>query len=206
MHEKVGIKFEFVNLGGGVGIPQKPEDKPVNYETFSKGVKKHYDELIVGNKLDPTRIVMECGRAITGPYGFLVMKVRHVLHKYRDFVGVDACSTNLMRPLLYGAYHHITVLGKDAQPCDHAYDVVGSLCENNDKLAIQRKLPKVEVGDILVQHDTGAHGFAMGFNYNGKLRSAELLLRPDGKVLQIRRAETVDDYFSTLDFKGINKL
>lgn len=206
VHEKVGIKFEFVNLGGGVGIPQKPEDKPVNYETFSKGVKKHYDELIVGNKLDPIRIVMECGRAITGPYGFLVMKVRHVLHKYRDFVGVDACSANLMRPLLYGAYHHITVLGKEAQPCDHAYDVVGSLCENNDKLAIQRKLPKVEVGDILAQHDTGAHGFAMGFNYNGKLRSAELLLRPDGKVLQIRRAETVDDYFSTLDFKGINEL
>lgn len=203
IHEKVGIKFEFVNLGGGVGIPYKPEEKPVDYEVFSKGVKKYYDKLIVGNKLDPIRVVMECGRTITGPYGFLVMKVRHVTHKYEDFVGVDACSANLMRPLLYGAYHHITVLGKESQPCDHVYDVVGSLCENTDKLAVQRKLPEIEVGDILVQHDTGAHGHAMGFNYNGKLRSAELLLRPDGKILQIRRAETVDDYFSTLDFKNL---
>ena len=203
IHEKVGIEFEFVNLGGGVGVPQKPEDKPVDYEVFSKGVKKHYDELIVQNNLGPIRVVMECGRAITGPYGFLVMRARHVTHKYRDFVGVDACSANFMRPLLYGAYHHITVLGKESQPCNHVYDVVGSLCENTDKLAVQRKLPKVEVGDILIQHDTGAHGHAMGFNYNGKLRSAELLLREDGNVVEIRRAETVDDYFSTLDFKNI---
>jgi diaminopimelate decarboxylase len=205
IHKKVGIDFEFVNLGGGIGIPYRPEDNPVDYDAFSRGVKKYYDKLIVGNMLGPIRVVMECGRAITGPYGFLVMRARHVMHKYRDYVGVDACSANLMRPFIYGAYHHITVLGKESQPCSHIYDVVGSLCENTDKLAVQRKLPDVEAGDVLVQHDTGAHGHAMGFNYNGKLRSAEILLRKDRSALQIRRAETVDDYFSTLDFGGLKK-
>jgi diaminopimelate decarboxylase len=203
VNKKVGIDFEFVNLGGGIGIPYKLGEKPVDYEVLSKGIKKYYDKLIAGNNLDPVRIIMECGRVVTGPYGFLVMKSRHVTHKYRDFVGVDACSANLMRPLLYKAYHHITVLGKESLPHSHVYDVTGSLCENNDKLAVRRKLPKINVGDILVQHDTGAHGHAMGFNYNGKLRSAELLFRSDGKVLQIRRAETVDDYFSTLDFNNL---
>jgi diaminopimelate decarboxylase len=143
---------------------------------------------------------MESGRAIMGPYGWLVTRVLHLKHTYKDFVGLDACMANLMRPALYGAYHHITVVGKNGSPADKVYDVTGSLCENNDKFAIDRSLPKTEEGDIIVIHDTGAHGYAMGFNYNGKLRSAELLLKPDGSVKQIRRAETLEDYFSTVEF------
>ena len=202
VHKKTGIKMEFINLGGGIGIAQKPEQKPVSYEHIAKGVKKAYEEIIVRNKLNPMKIFTECGRVITGPYGYLVAEVRHIKHIYKDYVGTDASMANLMRPGMYGAYHHITVLGKENAPNKHTYDVTGSLCENNDKFAVNRQLPEIVPGDILVIHDTGAHGFAMGFNYNGKLRSAELLLKEDGSVIQIRRAETVEDYFATLDFGG----
>ena len=204
VNKKTGIKMEFVNLGGGIGIPYKPEEKPVSYKKVAEGVKKSYDEIIIKNKLHPLKIFTECGRVITGPYGYLVTRVIHMKHTYKDFIGTDASMANLMRPAMYGAYHHITILGKENKSINRVYDVTGSLCENNDKFAINRKLPEIEIGDILVIHDTGAHGFAMGFNYNGKLRSAELLLRQDGSVIQIRRAETVEDYFATLDFKGAN--
>lgn len=203
IYEKLGIKLEFVNLGGGIGIPYKPEEQAVNLEDLSRRIKILYEKKIVGNKLNPLKVVMECGRMVTGPYGYLVTRVIHEKHTYKEYIGVDACMANLMRPGMYGAYHHETVLGKENKPLDHTYDVVGSLCENNDKFAIDRKLPKIEIGDIIVIHDSGAHGFAMGFNYNGKLRSAELLLREDGSVEQIRRAETVDDYFATLDFSKL---
>ncbi|MBD3164067.1 diaminopimelate decarboxylase [Candidatus Woesearchaeota archaeon] len=203
--ERLGIKIEFINLGGGYGIPMKPGEKPIDLGYVSKGIRKQYDKIIRKNGLHPLRIIMESGRAVTGPYGYLVMTVRHVMRKYKDFAGVDATMANLMRPALYGAYHHITVLGKEDKPKNCTYDVVGSLCENNDKFAIDRKIPEIEEGDILVQHDTGAHGHAMGFNYNGKLRSAELLLREDGSVMEIRRAEAADDYFSTLDFGELKK-
>ena len=202
VYNKTGIKVEFINLGGGIGIPQKPEENPASYSTIADGVKKHYKNIIEKNNLQPVKIFTECGRVITGPYGYLVTKAIHIKHIYKDYVGTDACMANFMRPALYGAYHHITVLGKESMPKDYVYDVTGSLCENNDKFAINRKLPEVVPEDILVIHDTGAHGFAMGFNYNGKLRSAELLLRSDGSVLKIRRAETVDDYFATLDFES----
>jgi len=203
IHEKLGIRLEFVNLGGGIGIPYKLEQRAVNLEELSKKIKTLYENIIVKNKLNPLRIVFECGRMVTGPYGYLVTKVIHEKHIYKNYIGVDACMANLMRPALYGAYHHETVLGKEDQSLDNIYDVTGSLCENNDKFAVDRKLPKIEIGDIVVIHDTGAHGYAMGFNYNGKLRSAELLLKTDGSVKQIRRAETVDDYFATLDFSSI---
>jgi diaminopimelate decarboxylase len=206
LSKKLGINFEFVNLGGGVGIPYKPEDSPVDLEFVSAGVKRAHDEIIVGNGIRPLRVVMECGRAITGPHGYLVSRVRHVTHKYKDFVGLDATMADLMRPGMYGAYHHITVLGKEDLPRDHKYDVTGSLCENNDKFAVNRILPQIGSGDIVVIHDAGAHGRAMGFQYNGKLRCAELLLRPNGKVMEIRRAETVDDYFATLDFTVLHLL
>lgn len=194
------IRFEFVNIGGGFGIPYKPDQKPVDYEQVSKGIKKAYEQLIIANGLDPLKIYTECGRVITGPYGYLVTTVLHKKAIYKNYVGLDACMANLMRPALYGSYHHITVPGKEDWPLDHMYDVTGSLCENNDKFAINRALPRIEQGDLLVIHDTGAHGHAMGFNYNGKLRSAELLLKPDGSVEMIRRAETLDDYFATLTF------
>ncbi|MBI4452062.1 diaminopimelate decarboxylase [Candidatus Woesearchaeota archaeon] len=205
VHKKAGIKIEFVNLGGGIGIPYRPEDKPVSYERIAEGVRESYNKIIVGNNLHPLGIFTECGRVITGPYGYLATRVRHVKHIYKDYVGTDASMANLMRPGMYGAYHHITVLGKENAPKNHLYDVTGSLCENNDKFAINRKLPEIAPGDLLVIHDTGAHGFAMGFNYNGKLRSAELLLRHDGSVVKIRRAETISDYFATLDFNGAKK-
>ena len=205
VYNTTGIRIEFINLGGGIGIPYKPEDKPVSYKVIAEGVKKAYEEIIIRNNLHPVKIFTECGRVITGPYGYLVTGVRHIKHIYKDYVGTDASMANLMRPGMYGAYHHITVLGKENAPKDHVYDVTGSLCENNDKFAINRELPEIIPGDILVIHDAGAHGFAMGFNYNGKLRSAELLLREDGSVIQIRRAETVDDYFATLDFGGAKK-
>ncbi len=205
INEKLGIKLEFINLGGGLGIPYRPEDRALDYEKLAKKIKEAYDETLVKNELDGIRIFMECGRVITGPYGYLVTKVLHLKHTYKDFVGTDACLANLMRPAMYGAYHHITILGKENEPTTKMYDVTGSLCENNDKFAIGRPLPQVREGDILVIHDTGAHGHAMGFNYNGKLRSAELLLREDGSVVQIRRAETADDYFATLDFSALEK-
>ena len=200
--EKLGIKLEFVNLGGGVGIPYRPEEEPVNLEYVGEGVHKAYQEIIVPAGLDGLAIAMELGRAITGPYGWLVATAIHEKKTYKDYIGLDACMANLMRPAMYGAYHHIVVVGKEDAFCDHVYDVTGSLCENNDKFAIDRKLPEIGIGDRLVIFDAGAHGHAMGFNYNGKLRSAELLLKENGDVQMIRRAETLSDYFATLDFDG----
>jgi diaminopimelate decarboxylase len=205
LNKKLGVTFEFINIGGGIGIPYRPEQRAISVERIAEGVKIAYDAKIVANKLDPLKLFMECGRIITGPYGYLVTTVRHMKHIYKDYVGLDACAANLMRPGIYGAYHHITVLGKETMLSTHKYDVTGSLCENNDKFAIDRMLPNTKEGDILVIHDTGAHGHAMGFNYNGKLRSAELLLRKDGSVVQIRRAETPDDYFATLNFDKLKK-
>jgi len=200
INRATGICFEFVNLGGGIGIPYRPQEKPVDLQIISRGIRKFYDEIIVNNNLDPLNIVMENGRMITGPYGYLVTRAIHKKNIYKNYIGVDASMANLMRPGLYGAYHHITVSGKEGAALNQKYDIVGSLCENNDKFAIDRMLPEIENGDLLVIHDAGAHGFAMGFNYNGKLRSAELLLKEDGTVRLIRRAETVEDYFATLDF------
>ncbi len=201
--EKLGIQIEFINLGGGIGIPYKPDQSPIDLDVISKGIKEEYQNIIIKNGIKELKIVMECGRFITGPYGYLVSKVRHLKHIYKDYVGIDACMANLMRPALYGSYHHITVVGKEKANPTHKYDVTGSLCENNDKFAIDRMLPEIERGDIIVIHDTGAHGHAMGFNYNGKLRSAELLIREDGSIVEIRRAETKDDYFATLNFKKL---
>ena len=203
IHKELGIRFDFINLGGGLGIPYRPEQKKLDVYKISEGIRKEYEQILVPNGLTPVKIYLESGRFITGPYGYLVTTVRHIKRTFRDYVGVDASMNNLMRPGMYGAYHHITVLGKENAPSDHVYDVTGSLCENNDKFAIQRNLPEIGVGDILAIHDAGAHGHAMGFNYNGKLRSAELLLRADGSVKEIRRAETVQDYFATLDFEGL---
>lgn len=203
LRKELGIRLEFLNLGGGIGIPYKPGEKPVDYMEVSEGIRDAYNRLIVANSLDPIGIYFECGRVITGPYGVLVSKVIHKKETYKNYVGLDACMVNLMRPGMYGAYHHITVLGKEDWPHDHMYDVTGSLCENNDKFAIDRMLPRIDIGDIVVIHDTGAHGYSMGFNYNGKLKCAELLLKQDGKVKMIRRAETLDDYFATLDFEGL---
>ncbi|WP_346862280.1 diaminopimelate decarboxylase [uncultured Draconibacterium sp.] len=203
VYNETGIKIEFANLGGGVGIPYKPEDERVDLEFVSAGIEKLYNEMIVANGLAPLKIYFELGRAITGPYGYLVTKVRHIKETYKTFAGLDACMANLMRPALYGAYHHITVAGKENAEATVKYDVTGSLCENNDKFAIDRMLPELEADDIVVIHDAGAHGHSMGFNYNGKLRSAELLLRENGEVAEIRRAETLEDYFATLDFNGV---
>lgn len=203
LSEELGIRFDFLNLGGGIGIPYKPDDRPMDYNEISEGIRDEYNRLLVKNSLDPVRIFFECGRAMTGPYGALVSTVLHKKETYKNFVGLDACMVHLMRPGMYGAYHHITVLGKEDWPCDHIYDVTGSLCENNDKFAIDRRLPRIEIGDIVVIHDTGAHGHAMGSNYNGKLRCAELLARADGSVKMIRRAETLDDLFATLDFEDV---
>jgi diaminopimelate decarboxylase len=198
-----GIKLEFVNLGGGIGIPYRPEQNGVDLSVVASGIRKLYDSMIVPEGLEPLKIFMECGRMVTGPFGYLVTTALHHKNTYRHYVGLDACMANLMRPALYGSYHHISVMGKERAPLDHVYDVTGSLCENNDKFAIQRPLPGIDRGDIVVIHDTGAHGHAMGFNYNGKLRSAELLLREDGSVECIRRAETVEDHFATLDFSNL---
>ncbi|MBN2442999.1 MAG: diaminopimelate decarboxylase [Spirochaetales bacterium] len=194
------INFEFINMGGGIGIPYRPDQDAVDLDVVSRGIRKAYDEKIRPSGIHPVKLFMENGRMITGPYGYLVSRVLHKKNTYKQYVGLDACMANLMRPALYGAYHHITVPGKEKMDRNCVYDVTGSLCENNDKFAIDRNLPGIEVGDIVVIHDAGAHGYSMGFNYNGKLRSAELLLQSDGSVRQIRRAETVDDYFATLDF------
>jgi diaminopimelate decarboxylase len=195
-----GVRIEFVNLSGGLGIPYKPEQDAVDIEALSKEIREAYDAIVRPADLHPLKIFTECGRFITGPYGYLVSTVLHKKSIYRDYVGLDACMANLMRPALYGAYHHITVLGKENAEPVYTYDVTGSLCENNDKFAVDRKLPEMEIGDIVVIHDAGAHGHAMGFNYNGKLRSAELLLKEDRSVELIRRAETMDDYFATTVF------
>lgn len=203
LKEKVGVSVEFVNLGGGIGIPYRPEQVAVDYDYVAKGIKAVYDKTIVPAGLDPLKICWECGRPITGPYGWLVTRALHQKHIYREYIGVDASMADLMRPGMYGAYHEVTVSGKEAAAKTETYDVVGSLCENCDKFAVQRQLPKIDIGDLLIIHDAGAHGRAMGFNYNAKLRCGELLLREDGSVVQIRRKETVDDYFATLDFKGL---
>lgn len=200
LSSQLGIRFEFVNLGGGIGIPYRPEQQPVDLEYVAQGIKSAYQRIIEAAHLPPLNIYTESGRMITGPYGYLVSSVRHIKKTYKDYAGLDACMADLMRPALYGAYHHISVLGKEHLPLSQTYDVTGSLCENNDKFAIDRPLPPLERGDMVVIHDSGAHGHAMGFNYNGKLRHAELLLRPDGSVVQIRRAETLQDYFATVDF------
>lgn len=203
IHQDIGIRMEFVNLGGGIGIPYRPGQQPVDLRAVGESVHRLYEQMIVPAGLAPMKVLMENGRMITGPHGFLVTQVVHHKNIYRDYVGVDACMANLMRPGMYGAYHHISVLGKEDAPHDRVVDVVGSLCENNDKFAIHRPLPAVERGDLLVIHDAGAHGHAMGFQYNGKLRCAELLLQENGDVRMIRRAETADDYFATLDFSRL---
>ncbi|MDD3248923.1 MAG: diaminopimelate decarboxylase [Smithellaceae bacterium] len=201
----LNIRFEFANLSGGFGIPYRPEQKAIDLEVMTRGIREKYEKIIAAGGLAPLKIFTESGRFITGPHGCLVSRVLHIKDTYKKFAGLDACMANLMRPALYGAYHHITVVGKERRPHDILYDVTGSLCENNDKFAIDRLLPRLAPGDTVVIHDTGAHGHAMGFNYNGKLRSAELLLREDGSVVQIRRAETVKDYFATLGFKRLSR-
>ena len=198
--QQLGITFEFVNIGGGIGIPYRPDQKAMDIERVSDGIRAAYRDIVDGRGLKPLKLYMECGRCITGPYGYLVARVLHIKNTYRMYAGLDACMSNLMRPALYGAYHEIVVPGKEASGDTSVYDVTGSLCENNDKFAIQRVLPVLAPGDLVVICDAGAHGHAMGFQYNGKLRSAELLLEEDGSVRQIRRAETLDDYFATLDF------
>ena len=202
LKEKLDISVEFVNLGGGFGIPYRPEEEPLNLKEIGEGIHQLYNEMMVPHGLDKTAIMTESGRAMTGPAGWLVSTAIHEKHTYKDYIGLDSCMANLMRPALYGAYHHITVAGKEDAPCDHTYDVTGSLCENNDKFAIDRQLPEINIGDIVIIHDTGAHGSAMGFNYNGKLWCAELLLREDGSIELIRRAQTIDDYFATLKYPG----
>jgi diaminopimelate decarboxylase len=201
--ESAGVDIEFANLGGGIGIPYRPEQEAVDMSRVSAGIEEGFERLIRGKGLKEPRIVMECGRMVTGPFGWLVSRAIHRKETYKTFIGLDSSMANLMRPGMYGAYHHITVLGKEDAPAIETVDVTGSLCENNDKFAIDRKLPHIGIGDILAVHDTGAHGHAMGFNYNGKLRSAELLLKPDGSVKQIRRAETPADLFATLDYPGL---
>lgn len=201
--EALGIRFEFINIGGGIGIPYRPGEWPVNLRVISDGVQKAYESKIVANGLGPVKLYMENGRMITGPYGYLIATVSHKKDIYKQYVGLDACMANLMRPALYGAYHHITVVGKENLPYDHTYDVTGSLCENNDKFAIDRSLPLTEVGDRVVIWDTGAHGWAMGFQYNGKLRSPEVSRQEAFMYRLIRRGETVDDYLATIDFSGL---
>lgn len=203
VQKECGVNIEFADLGGGVGIPYKPDQKKVDLDYVAKGIKALYDNMIVPAGLDPLKLCFECGRPITGPYGWLVTKAIHEKNIYRNYIGVDASMADLMRPGMYGAYHEVTVSGKENAPKDYVYDVSGSLCENCDKFAVQRNLPKIETGDLLIIHDAGAHGRAMGFNYNGKLRAGELLLRSDGSVKEIRRRETVEDYFATLDFEGL---
>ena len=200
LKEETGVHISFINLSGGVGIPYTPDKEPNDIMVIGEGVRKAFEEVLVPAGMGDVSIFTELGRFMLAPYGHLVTKAIHEKHIYKEYIGLDACAVNLMRPAMYGAYHHITVMGKENEPCDHKYDVTGSLCENNDKFAVDRMLPKVDMGDLIVIHDTGAHGFAMGYNYNGKLKSAELLLREDGSVKQIRRAETPEDYFATLDF------
>lgn len=200
LHNETGAKFIFANLSGGIGVPYRPDQPKNDIYIIANGVKEAYEQTIRKSALKDISIYTELGRYMLAPYGLLLTTAIHEKHIYKEYIGVDACAAHLMRPAIYGAYHHITVLGKEDWPCDHVYDVVGSLCENSDKFAIDRKLPRIDIGDILAIHDTGAHGFAMGYNYNGKLRSAEVLLRSDGSFELIRRAETPKDYFATFNF------
>ena len=200
LREEIGCDIRFINLSGGVGIPYRPEQPANDILAIGEGVRRKYEEILVPAGMGDVAIFTELGRFMLGPYGCLVTTATHFKHTYKEYVGVDACAANLMRPAMYGAYHHITVMGKEDAPCDHKYDVTGALCENNDKFAVDRMLPQIDRGDLLVIHDTGAHGFSMGYNYNGRLRSAEVLLREDGSTQLIRRAETPDDYFSTMYF------
>lgn len=199
LKEETGVHIAFINLSGGVGIPYRPDQEPCDIRAVGEGVRKVYEEVLVPAGMDDVAIFTELGRFMMGPYGGLVTKAVHEKHIHKEYIGCDACAVNLMRPAMYGAYHHITVLGKEDAPCDHKYDITGSLCENNDKFAIDRMLPEIEMGDYLFIHDTGAHGYAMGYNYNGKLKSAEILLQEDGSAKLIRRAETPKDYYATLD-------
>ena len=205
LEKETGADIKFINLSGGVGIPYKPDQEPNDIRIIGEGVRKVYEEVLVPAGMGDVAIYTEMGRFMMGPYGQLVTQAIHEKHTHKEYIGVDACAVNLMRPAMYGAYHHITVLGKEESFCNHKYDVTGSLCENNDKFAVDRMLPEIEVGDYLVIHDTGAHGYAMGYNYNGKLKSAELLLKEDGSVQLIRRAETPKDYFATFDNLDIYK-
>ncbi len=198
--EKTGVQVELINLGGGIGVPYRPNQDEVPLQQFGEGVRQLYESILVPAGLDPVRIMMENGRAMTGPYGFLISRVINVKESYKKYVGVDACMSNLMRPGMYGAYHHISILGRENAPAVGNFDVVGSLCENNDKFAIDRPLPQAQVGDLVVIHDAGAHGHSMGFQYNGRLRCAEFLINSEGDVRKIRRAETLDDYFATVQF------
>lgn len=201
--KETGIRVEFINLSGGIGIPYRPDQEENDIIAIGAGVRAQYEQILAPSGLTDVKIYTELGRFMLAPYGHLITRVIHEKHTHKEYIGVDACAVNLMRPAMYGAYHHITVAGKEDQPLDHVYDVTGSLCENNDKFAIDRPLPEIEIGDLLIIHDTGAHGFSMGYNYNGKLRSAELLLHEDGSVQMIRRAETPKDYFATFDFSDI---
>ena len=205
LKKETGADIRFINLSGGIGIPYRPDQEANDIRIIGEGVRRVYEEVLVPAGMGGVAIYTELGRFMMGPYGCLVTKAIHEKHTYKEYIGVDACAVNLMRPAMYGAYHHITVMGKEDAPCDHVYDVTGSLCENNDKFAIDRPLPKIDKGDLLVIHDTGAHGYAMGYNYNGKLKSAELLLKEDGGVQLIRRAETPKDYFATFDCFDIIK-
>ena len=199
LQEETGAQVAFINLSGGIGIPYRPDQTPNDIKVIGEGVRKAYEDVLVPAGMGDVAIYTELGRFMMGPYGCLVTKAVHEKHTHKEYIGCDACAVNLMRPAMYGAYHHITVMGKENEPCDHKYDITGSLCENNDKFAIDRMLPKIDIGDTLVIHDTGAHGFAMGYNYNGKLKSAEVLLCEDGTAKLIRRAETPKDYFATFD-------
>ncbi len=203
LHNDTGADIKFINLSGGIGVPYKPEAEANDITVIGENVHKVYDEVLTANGMGDVAIYTELGRFMLAPYGCVVTKAIHEKHTYKEYIGCDACAVNLMRPAMYGAYHHITVAGKENAPCDHKYDITGSLCENNDKFAIDRMLPKIDMGDFLILHDAGAHGFSMGYNYNGKLKSAELLLKEDGSVQMIRRAETPDDYFATFDFCDI---
>ena len=203
LKEETGASIEFINLSGGVGIAYRPGQPQNDIMEIGEGVRRAYEEVPVPAGMGNVRLYTEMGRYMLAPYGALVSRVIHQKHIYKEYIGLDACAANLMRPAIYGAYHHITVMGKENAPCDHKYDVTGGLCENNDKFAIDRMLPEINIGDLVFIHDAGAHGFAMGYNYNGKLRSAELLLKEDGSVEMIRRAETPADYFATFDFTGL---
>ena len=205
LHKRTGAKIKFINLSGGVGIAYRPDQRSNDIAAIGEGVRKKFEEILVPAGMGDVAIFTEMGRFMLAPYGALVTTVLHQKHIYKEYIGVDACAANLMRPAMYGSYHHITVLGKEDTPCDHKYDVTGGLCENNDKFAIDRMLPEIDIGDIVYIHDTGAHGFSMGYNYNGKLRSAEVLLKEDGSHQLIRRAETPEDYFATFDFSPFFK-
>ena len=205
IREKTGCSISFINLSGGVGVAYKPDQTPNDIRVIGEGVRKVYEEILVPAGMGDVAIYTEMGRFMLAPYGCLVTKAIHEKNTYKDYIGVDACAVDLMRPAIYGAYHHITVMGKEEEPCDHKYDVTGSLCENCDKFAVDRMLPKVDIGDLLVIHDAGAHGYSMGYNYNGKLKHAEILLKEDGSTQLIRRAETPEDYFKTFDCFDILK-